>query len=158
MIRKTVLLVLGVLVLVGLGGMTACGMLSPETSLVAQHQVLEAGRPTCSDCHENETMKGSSKTFASFNHTPEFVKNHRFQANRDSGTCASCHKPSFCADCHGGKTPMRPSVKLSDRPDRDMPHRGNYLTLHRMEGKIDPTGCYKCHGRANNDKCTTCHR
>jgi hypothetical protein len=27
-----------------------------------------------------------------------------------------------------------------------------------IEGKIDPTSCYRCHGRANNEKCIVCHR
>lgn len=157
MSRRTLLLFLAMVFSLGL--MTACSLLSPETSFVAAHEPLEKGRPTCSACHENETMKGGLKTFASFDHTANFIKDHRFQANRDSATCASCHGQAFCSDCHGGKTAMRPSVKLGDRPDRaSTPHRGNYLTLHRMEGKMDPSSCYKCHGRANNDKCTSCHR
>ena len=157
MMRKTVLLF--VAAVLGLGIFTACTILSPQTSFTPTHpQGVEAGRPLCSDCHGTESMKGGLKTFESFNHTSIFVKNHRFQANQDSGTCASCHAPSFCADCHGGKVSMSPSVKLGNRPDREMPHRGNYLTLHRMDGKIDPTGCYKCHGRSNNDKCATCHK
>ena len=157
MMRKTVLLFVAVL---GIGILTACALLSPQASFTPTHpQGVEAtGRPLCSDCHGTESMKGGLKTFESFNHTSIFVKNHRFQANQDSGTCASCHAPSFCADCHGGKVSMSPSVKLGNRPDREMPHRGNYLTLHRMDGKIDPTGCYKCHGRSNNDKCATCHK
>lgn len=155
MIRKTLLLLVAVL---GIGLLTACALLSPQASFMPTHpEGLEAGRPMCSDCHSNEAMKGGLKTFEAFNHTPTFVTNHRFQANQDSGTCASCHAPSFCSDCHGGKVSMRTSVKLGDRPDRMMPHRGNYLILHRMDGKMDPTGCYKCHGRSNNDKCAACH-
>ena len=157
MMRKTVLLF--VAAVLGLGIFTACALLSPQTSFTPTHpQGLEAGRPLCSDCHGTESMKGGLKTFESFNHTSTFVKNHRFQANQDSGTCASCHAPSFCADCHGGKVAMTPSTKLGNRPDREMPHRGNYLILHRMDGKMDPTSCYKCHGRSNNDKCATCHK
>jgi hypothetical protein len=53
---------------------------------------------------------------------------------------------------------MMPSTKMADRPDRIAPHREGYLVLHRMDGKIDPTSCYKCHGRANNEKCQACHR
>ena len=77
---------------------------------------------------------------------------------QDAHTCAACHAQSVCVDCHGGKVPMKPSLKLSDRPDRETPHRGDFMTLHRMEGKMDPSSCYACHGRANNDKCRACHR
>jgi len=158
MIRKTLLLFLAIGF--GLGLMTACGLLSPEPSFAPTHppQETSAGRPLCSDCHGAETIKGSLKTFASFDHTPAFVKDHRYLANQSSGTCAACHAQSFCSDCHAGKTMMNPSVKLGNRPDRETPHRGNYLAVHRMDGKMDPTSCYKCHGRANNDKCIACHK
>lgn len=157
MIRRTILPLLAVVF--GLGILAACALVSPQASFSPTHpQALDAGRPLCSDCHGNESMKGGYKTYESFNHTPTFVKNHRFQANQDPAACASCHAPSFCADCHGGKVPMTPATKLANRPDREMPHRGNYLILHRMDGRMDPTSCYKCHGRANNDKCAACHR
>ncbi|MBI4913493.1 MAG: cytochrome C [Acidobacteria bacterium] len=142
-----------------LGTFAACGLLSPQASFARTHpEGLSAGRPLCSECHSNETMKGGFKTFASFDHTPSFVGNHRSQAIQDSASCATCHAPAFCTDCHGGKVAMSPSVKLGDRPDRISPHRGSYLSLHRLEARMDPTGCYKCHGRANNDKCAACHR
>ena len=156
MIRKTILLFVAIL---GIGILTACALLSPQASFTPTHpQGVETGRRLCSDCHTPESVKGGFKTFESFDHTPTFVKNHRFQANHYTATCASCHAPSFCADCHGGKVSMLPSVKLGNRPDREMQHRGNYLILHRMDGKMDPTSCYKCHGRSNNDKCATCHK
>ena len=157
MIRKSTLLSLAVAL--GLGLLSACSLLSPEKSFAATHpQALGVGRPSCTECHGTETMKGGLKTYAVFDHSATFVKDHRFAAGQDSATCATCHAPSFCADCHGGKTPMKASTKLADRPDRLSPHKGNYLTMHRIEGKMDPTSCYKCHGRANNDKCMTCHK
>lgn len=157
MIKKSVILPL--LVAIGLGVLTACGLLSPETSFAATHpEALGVGRPMCSTCHADESLKGGAKTYASFDHTDAFVKEHKYQATQDAATCASCHAQSFCTDCHGGKVPMMPSTKLADRPDRMAPHREGYLALHRMDGKADPTSCYKCHGRANNEKCAACHR
>lgn len=157
MTRKTVLQVLGTVL--GLGFLMACSLISPETSFAASHpQELGAGRPMCSECHSTDVSKGTLKTYASLDHTTDFVKNHKYQANQEANSCASCHGQSFCADCHGGKVPMKPATRLSDRPDRIAPHRGDYMTLHRMEGKMDPSSCYTCHGRANNDKCRACHR
>lgn len=157
MSRKIVLQFLAVVF--GLGVLTACAVLSPDTSFTATHpDGVGAGRPVCSSCHSTDVAKGALKPYASFDHTNEFVKNHRYQANQDANTCATCHGQQFCADCHSGKLPMKPSIKFGDRPDRDMPHRGDYLTLHRMDGKMDPSSCYKCHGRANNDKCRACHK
>ncbi|HJW33118.1 MAG TPA: hypothetical protein VJ505_07100 [Holophagaceae bacterium] len=140
-------------------GMAACSLLSPETSVARTHpDGVSGSRPMCTECHENEPMKGTLKLYGSFNHTPAFVKDHKFAANQDNGTCATCHSQSSCADCHQGKGVMSPALKLADRPDRMSPHRGGYLALHRVEGKMDPTGCFKCHGRANNQLCTTCHK
>jgi hypothetical protein len=155
MLKKIALLA----VTLGLGLMVACGAISPSGSFAPTHpQALEQGRPTCSECHGTDRVKSTQKTFASFDHTQAFVTNHKFAANQDPATCAACHAQSFCTDCHGGKTGMLPSTKLGNRPDRESPHRGDYLTMHRIDGKIDPTGCFKCHGRSNNEKCSACHK
>lgn len=157
MARKTILQVLGMVL--GLGMLMACGLVSPEASFAATHPAgLGAGRPSCSECHSNDVSKGALKPYATFDHTPAFVQNHKAQANQDMNTCATCHAQSFCVDCHGAKVPMKPAIKLSGSPDRMAPHRGDFLTLHKIEGKLDPSSCYSCHGRANNDKCRACHR
>jgi hypothetical protein len=146
-------------VALGLGLMLACAVVSKDGSFAPTHpQALDQGRPTCSDCHGTERVKSTQKTFASFDHTAAFVADHRVQAGQDPQTCAACHAQSFCADCHGGKTAMLPSTKLGNRPDRSSPHRTGYLTMHRFDGKADPTSCYECHGRANNEKCSACHQ
>ena len=139
--------------------LVACNLLSPEASMARTHpQELGSGRPMCTECHENEPMKGSLMLYGALNHTPSFVKDHKFAANQDLQSCASCHSQASCSDCHTGKGVISPALKLSDRPDRMSPHRGGYLAIHRIEGKLDPTGCFKCHGRANNQLCTTCHK
>ena len=156
MVRMSMMKVVGAAL--GLGFLMACSLVSPETSYAPTHPQEVSGRPACSECHSTDVAKGALKPYASFDHTATFVRDHKVQANQDGTTCASCHAPSFCTDCHGGKVAMKPASKLSDRPDRMAPHRGDYLTLHRLEGKMDPSSCYKCHGRANNDKCRACHR
>jgi hypothetical protein len=30
--------------------------------------------------------------------------------------------------------------------------------MHRIDGKVDPASCYRCHGRTNNEKCIICHK
>ena len=156
MIKK---LLLCASLLLGLMGFVSCSLLSHEKSAIRPHpQELGQGRPICTECHENEPMKDTLKLYSSFNHTPDFVQNHTFLANQNSATCAACHSQASCSECHAGKGVLNPAVKLADRPDRMSPHRGDYMSLHRVEGKIDPTSCYKCHGRANNDLCRACHR
>ena len=136
----------------------ACAQFKALPSLPASHpEELAAGPVNCSECHEDQ-QAGTMKAFGAFNHTRVFVKNHRFYAASDNALCATCHKVSFCADCHTNKAAMKPSFKNGNRPDRMMPHRGDFLTLHKIEGKLDPASCYRCHGRANNERCVACHR
>ena len=56
---------LAVVAAFGIGLLTACNVLSPETSFAPSHpDGLGAGRPICSDCHTNESMKGGFRTSA----------------------------------------------------------------------------------------------
>ncbi len=148
------------LALVGLIAiLAACSRMTGLYSLSASHpEALAIGQQAdCSECHEDQ-QKGTMKPYAAFSHTPAFVKNHRFYADSDNRLCIVCHKGSFCNDCHTNQVEMKPSIRYADRPDRMMPHRGNFMTLHKIEGKLDPAGCYRCHGRGNNERCVACHR
>lgn len=138
---------------------TACSaFVSKQESLPSWHpEALGEGRPDCTECHE-EQIKGVSKPTATFKHTTEFIRQHRLYASQDEKLCALCHRTSFCTTCHANEQEIKPSVLLGNRPDRELPHRGDYLTLHMIDGKADPTSCYRCHGRMNNEKCVTCHR
>jgi hypothetical protein len=154
-IRQTTLLALAGLIAM----LAACARMNAGYSLPASHpEALAPGQQAdCSECHEDR-QKGTMKSYASFSHTPAFVKNHRFYAASDDRLCAVCHKSSFCNDCHTNRVEMKPSIRYGGRPDREMPHRGDFMTLHKIEGKLDPAGCYRCHGRANNERCVVCHR
>jgi hypothetical protein len=147
--------ILGVLFLT----IAACANMQPITGLPdSHHEALATGQQgSCTECHE-DGQKGTLKPYATFSHTPSFVRNHRFYAGTDDRLCASCHKSSFCTDCHTNKVEMKPSTRYGYRPDREMPHRGNYMTVHKIDGKLDPASCYRCHGRNNNERCIACHR
>jgi hypothetical protein len=143
----------------GMLTITSCShILSNEAPLPASHpEALGEGRVGCNECHEDQT-KGSLRPQTAFNHTTLFVKNHRFYAGNSQQLCSVCHAASFCTDCHSREIEMKPSIKLGNRPDRELIHRGDYLTRHKIEGKLDPTGCYRCHGRTNNEQCRNCHK
>ena len=139
--------------------LAACAQMKAIPGLPASHpeSLAEGQQVSCAECHEDQ-QKGTMKAFDAFSHTPSFVKNHRFYASSDERLCSSCHKSSFCTDCHTNKTEIKPSLLYGNRPDRELPHRGNYMTLHKIEGKLDPSSCYRCHGRSNNERCIACHR
>lgn len=152
-------LILTTFLLITLMTVTACSrLLSTESNLPASHpEALGEGRVACSECHEDQ-IKGVVKPYESFGHSQEFIRQHRFYAGQDQRLCAICHRSSFCNDCHANELEIKPSIKLGNRPDRELIHRGDYLSLHKIDGKIDPTSCYRCHGRTNNQLCVACHR
>lgn len=139
--------------------LTACASLfSQDKSLPAAHpEQLAERRVLCSECHDDQA-KGSLRALNSFSHTPTFVNEHRFYAMNSERLCSVCHAVSFCNDCHATKSELRPSQKLGNRPDRELMHRGDFMSRHRIEGKLDPASCYRCHGRGNNEQCRSCHR
>ncbi len=119
-------------------------------SMAARHPVDVPSMPLCSDCHSDYR--------AALNHTSDFSTRHRFYASQSRQTCGVCHKESFCSDCHAHKEELKPSDKFKDSPERALPHRGDYLTQHKIDGRINPSSCFPCHGRQNNERCQVCHR
>jgi hypothetical protein len=104
----------------------------------------------CTECH--------SDSWAALNHKAvDFYAKHKFYAS-SKFACSSCHQESFCSDCHSHKEELKPSTKYGDAVERSLPHRGDYLNQHKIDGKINPTSCVKCHGRQNNEGCKSCHR
>lgn len=121
------------------------------TSIVKTHPEKVSGLPDCRECHTD--------TWKAFNHqAADFFEKHRFYAQEQRVACVSCHEESFCDDCHAHKEEIKPSDKYADSPERNLPHRGDYLSQHKIDGRINPASCAKCHGRQNNERCVTCHR
>jgi hypothetical protein len=131
----------------GLGVLNACGA---AKSLPATHPEKVSGAPRCSECHDAwQTV---------YDHTPAFARAHGGPASRARDVCASCHRASFCDDCHAYRDEVGPAVKHADAPDRMMPHPGNYLLQHRIDGRLNPASCFRCHGRRSEARCVQCHR
>jgi len=119
-------------------------------SLPARHPMEVQGMPLCSECHTDGRT--------SLDHRQDWNSRHKFQAAQQQRTCELCHAQSFCADCHANKEELKPSDKYKDAPQRTMPHRGDYLNQHKIDGKLNPASCFPCHGRQNNERCKACHR
>lgn len=100
----------------------------------------------CNDCH------------ARYVHSADYGINHRVQAYQGEMICATCHDTSFCNDCHATRAGLKPSLKNQAETYRPMPHRGDYLSRHRIDGRMDPTPCFRCHGNPKAaETCVRCH-
>jgi len=112
-------------------------------------------RPVCTDCHE---ARGEHLVFVEYNHTSYFADNHRQVAARDVRVCSMCHQPTFCSTCHATGIELKPSLKKQSDTFSRTPHRGDFLTRHRIEGRVDPGSCYRCHGNPKAARtCAPCH-
>lgn len=140
------------LLLIIMAPLTACLLYAcANTASVARtHPEAVEGLPNCSECH--------SDSWGALNHrAPDFMLKHKIYAG-SKFACAACHQESFCADCHAHKEEIKPSDKFFNSPERSLPHRGDYLSQHKIDGKINPAACFKCHGRQNNERCVSCHK
>ena len=122
-----------------------------QASLKSKHPVELKGMVDCGQCHKNQ--------WGALNHkTDDYSRRHKFYAEQQKQACSVCHRESFCTDCHAYREEIKPSDKYKSSPERTLPHRGDYLSRHRIEGRVDPISCLKCHGRQNNERCKLCHR
>ncbi len=122
-----------------------------HTQSIAAHHPVEVERnQLCSDCHTDDR--------SALNHTADFSRRHKFYALQQERTCLLCHSESYCSDCHAHREEIKPSDKYKENVTSDLPHRGDYLTQHQIDGRINPGSCIACHGRQNNERCRVCHR
>ena len=142
------------LILLLLLPLLALAVYAPDAAAAApamKHPVEVEAPVICSQCHQDWK--------AAMDHTAEFGKlRHKFMALQNKQACGVCHIESFCADCHTQEESLKPSDKYKGSPERELPHRGDYLNQHKIDGKINPASCMKCHGRQNNERCRECHR
>ena len=141
------LTILGSIAVLSLAVIAAC---ATTASVAAKHPMEVTGMPICSDCHTDGR--------AALDHKQDFTLRHKVFAGQQKQTCTLCHAESFCADCHANKEELKPTDKYKDAPTRTMPHRGDYLNQHKIDGKINPASCFPCHGRQNNERCKACHK
>jgi hypothetical protein len=155
MVKKSLLSILTLLAIVMLVG--ACTGLQSKSALPAKHPSaadLDASPKNCIDCHE----AGQDLHYERYIHTLDFGRNHRPEATQGEAICAMCHQTSFCNDCHATRVELKPSLKNQTETYRSMPHRGDYLSRHRIDGRVDPTSCFRCHGNPKSaTTCANCH-
>lgn len=112
-------------------------------------------RAFCTKCHG---YKKEPIDFERYNHNALFTGPHRLVAYQDERICALCHSQTFCSDCHANRTELKPSTKNPTENYRRVQHRGDFLARHRIEARMDPTLCFRCHGSPKSAQtCQPCH-
>jgi len=147
---KTKMKILTFLLLLPIVALALCAS-TGSAGTVLKHPMEVEAPVICSQCHADWR--------SSMDHSAEWGGlRHKFLARQNKQACGLCHVESFCSDCHANKERLKPSDKYKDAPERTLPHRGDYLNQHKIDGRINPASCMKCHGRQNNERCRVCHK
>ncbi|MFU8858108.1 MAG: nitrate reductase cytochrome c-type subunit [Deferrisomatales bacterium] len=152
--ERTLKTILALLLVAGL--VAACATLPRRYTLPDVHPYpLDKGRTDCLECHDRAD---DQVVYANFVHTPDWTNQHRGPAYQGEAVCAMCHTQSFCNDCHVTRSELKPSLKNQTDTYLRTPHRGDYLSRHRIDGRLNPTSCFRCHGNPKASKtCAPCH-
>ncbi len=112
---------------------------------------LEAN--ACNSCHARQDLrKLVPETF--LRHDEPFLRHHGIAATRHEGVCEQCHSQSDCLRCHDTAQPVRLATVFSDRPDRPLVHRADFVMRHSVEARQRGATCLRCH---TVNTCDSCH-
>ncbi len=130
------------------------------------HGGVYPAKPVCLECHQEDLDRGDclkchqDRSFAKevpktfLRHDLSFLRRHGEAATRQSAVCAQCHSQTDCADCHDQGQPLGTAARRPDAVDRGVIHRGDFLSRHGMEARLEPTRCVTCH---TTSSCEGCH-
>lgn len=108
---------------------------------------------TCSACHKNLADEGALPQ-SHLSHEGDWIREHGVRAASSGELCQTCHKESFCADCHGVTAPAIPAKRRFADPMSSSLHRAGFAARHSLEARAEPGACMTCH---QPDKCASCH-
>ena len=107
----------------------------------------------CAACHKNledaQTLPQSHLA-----HDGDWAREHGTRAAASADACQSCHRESFCTQCHGQTVPMLPATAKFADPFAPSVHRAGFASRHALEARADPGACSTCHAP---DRCASCH-
>jgi hypothetical protein len=99
--------------------------------------------------------------------TANLPERHPEELDKGRAVCTDCHDAqgeityanyNHRNDCHAAKLELKPSIRQQSESYREMPHRGDYISRHRIDARVDPTSCFRCHGSPKTStSCAPCH-
>jgi hypothetical protein len=139
-----------------------------HSGVAVQGAPLTAKMGTCLGCHQHKDQfkireceachvdlpAELTRPESHLVHDGDFLREHGVRAASAGDLCASCHKQSFCLECHGATAPTLPSRMRFDDPMRAGMHRAGFLARHAEESRAQPGMCSTCH---TEQSCAGCH-
>jgi hypothetical protein len=122
----------------------------------------------CVDCHSGGNGDGSARRSLSrrgeplpSTHTADFVSTHAIVSRDDPSSCARCHEPRFCSDCHA-RWSARPGLSYAVRRHGPTYTAGgvpdpSWVAAHRAQARRDLKSCEACHPSKADCSNFACH-
>jgi hypothetical protein len=107
----------------------------------------------CDACHKDLAYSGTLPA-THLAHDGDWLREHGTRAASSGDICQSCHKPAYCAECHGKTVPALPATRRFSDPFAASVHRAGFVARHSLEAKSDPGACSTCHAP---ERCVRCH-
>ncbi|OGQ81076.1 MAG: hypothetical protein A2289_14495 [Deltaproteobacteria bacterium RIFOXYA12_FULL_58_15] len=108
----------------------------------------------CLDCHPS-MQRLPLAAVAEFDHSGDWMARHGMQARVQADSCQQCHTQSTCSECHSRAAPAA-SVKIyPEAVERELLHRGDWISAHAIEARADGDTCLRCH--QDSGFCVSCH-
>lgn len=107
----------------------------------------------CQQCHER-LVDRPDRPLTIFDHGNSWMQRHGSAAKGGATVCGHCHQESTCAECHSRNAPMVPSLLRLDKVGNAQHHRGDFMSRHAIEAKLDGNSCTTCHAQST---CNSCH-
>ncbi|MEW5702574.1 MAG: cytochrome c3 family protein [Candidatus Zixiibacteriota bacterium] len=134
----------------------------------------------CVDCHRQKGISDDCsichtrvETRRPADHVADWMLDHMEVARQEARTCETCHRQTYCQECHAG-----PALGLAVKGDASAPvdhigplataqegkdililqrvHELNYRYIHPVDVKSKKSDCSVCH--ETRAFCVTCHK
>ncbi len=121
-----------------------------EKCLTCHDQGFAVG--DCRRCHQaGDLTRLRPESF--LRHDAAFFRDHGVKATQNQKVCAQCHSQNWCNDCHDPSQTMTFEARNPDAFQREMVHRGDFVTRHSIEARSAVATCQRCHQPSFCDSC-----
>lgn len=109
-------------------------------------------RAQCTPCHVRKDLERLlPQSFA--RHDSGFHRNHGQAARQQQKLCQQCHIQQHCDDCHDVTQDLSVEKRRPEAIERNLVHRGDFLSRHAIEVRSQPARCARCHQPSFCDSC-----
>ena len=122
-----------------------------DKCLTCHDQGFSSGQ-SCRQCHQSGDLS-RLRPQSFLRHDVAFFRDHGMKATQNQQVCAQCHSQSWCNDCHDPSQTLTIEARNPDSIQREMVHRGDFVTRHSIEARSAIATCQRCHQPSFCDSC-----